>query len=358
MKQANQKLKILYLAKILTEETDENHPLTATELIEKLAHYGISAERKSIYGDIDGLNEFGLDIQRRGGAEGGYYVASRLFELPEVKILVDSVQASRFLTTKKSRQLMDKLRSLCSRHEAVGLEHQLFIPGRHKSANETIFYTIDRLHTAIAEDKQVTFEYLKYTVGAKKAYLRNDPYTVSPYALIWNDENYYLVAYDSKDESTKHFRVDKMEQLREVNLPRDGREAMRELNLEEYSSSMFGMYGGNPEKVHLIFRDDVVGAIVDQFGDKYLITPYPERPKWNQIHPEVMLSPQFYGWLFGMTGKVRLVGPEPAVKSLASYAQMVGDALTERPEDKSVYLGTDEAGRPRTHTEFEPRNPA
>ena len=201
---SNQKLKLLNVQKILLEQTDEQHPISVEEIINKLKALGIEAERKSIYDDIKALTDFGMDIQNQRQKPSGYYVYLRDFELAELKMLVDSVQAAKFITEKKTKELIKKLTGLCSKHEANLLNRQLYGANRVKSDNEQIFYNIDGIYNAINQDKKICFKYIEFDLNKQKKFRRNEKmYCVSPFALIWEDERYYLLAYDSETEIMK-----------------------------------------------------------------------------------------------------------------------------------------------------------
>lgn len=210
-KSFNQKLKLLYIMQMLKENTDENHAMSANDIISALAKQGISAERKSIYDDIERLKLFGCDILSRRSEPKGYYLASRDFEIAELKLLVDAVQSSKFITEKKSNQLIHKIEQLASRHEAQTLQRQVVVSNRIKTMNESIYYNIDKLHSAISSDVKITFKYCSWTL-AKKLEPKKDGanYTVSPYILVWDDENYYLIGFDDDSKEIRHYRVDKM----------------------------------------------------------------------------------------------------------------------------------------------------
>ena len=236
-KSGNQKGKLLYLAEIFHRETDEAHGLTLAELTERLAAYGVQAERKTLYADMEELRRCGLDIDSwKEGREYRYRLASREFELPELKLLVDAVQASRFITESKSRSLIKKLESLVSVHDARQLQRQVLIAGRVKTMNESIYYNIDKLHSAIGEGKQIRFQYFQWTVEKKEA-LRRDGgwYCVSPWHLRWDDENYYLIAYDAEADRVKHYRVDKMKRITLLEAPRLGQERMARFDPAVYT---------------------------------------------------------------------------------------------------------------------------
>ncbi len=310
-KGANQKLKLLYILKILAEKTDETHCLSAQEIIAQLASYGISAERKSVYDDIECLNLYGYDIinvkTRKGG---GYYLASREFELPELKLLVDAVQASRFITQKKSRELISKIEKLAGPYEGKQLQRQVFVAGRVKTENESIYYNVDRIHKAIQDNAPVTFVYLAWDIQ-KKLTPRHEGkiYRISPWALTWQDENYYLIAYDDEEERIKHFRVDKMSRITELSGEiRKGVEAFREFDIAEYTNRTFGMFGGETELVTLQLPDHMIGIIFDRFGKDIDIRKLQEGIV--SVRVKAAVSSQFYGWLTGLGTDVLVTGPE------------------------------------------------
>ncbi|MBQ1888460.1 MAG: WYL domain-containing protein, partial [Firmicutes bacterium] len=233
----NQKLKMLYLVKLFSEETDDRHYLTMSQIIEKLAECGVNADRKTIYLDLEELRHFGMDIiADKRGRECFYYLGGRDFELPELKLLVDSVQSAKFITDRKSKELIKKLESLASRYEGSQLNRQVFISGRIKTMNESIYYNIDKLHEAIGADSRIRFKYYQWNVE-KQMELRRDGawYEVSPWGLIWDDENYYLVGYDAEEGKIKHYRVDKMLHIEDTGDPREGGDQFKAFNMPSYS---------------------------------------------------------------------------------------------------------------------------
>ena len=254
--------------KILMEETDELHPLTIKELVTKLDQYNIQAERKSLYNDIENLRSFGIDIEKNNARACAYYVANRSFELPELKLLVDAVQSSKFITHKKSTELIHKIGQLTSVYEARQLKRQVYITNRIKTVNECIYYNVDYIHNAIAQDKQITFQYFEWVVDfqqpekVRKQFRKNGEfYCVSPWALSWDDEKYYLVAFDSATNQIKHYRVDKMSSIALLEQPRQGKECFQQFDLAVYSQKVFGMYGGKEEKITLKLKNSLVGVM-------------------------------------------------------------------------------------------------
>ena len=326
-KSSNQKTKLLHLARMLLRQTDEDHPLAVAQIIEALARQDIKAERKSIYDDMEALRLFGLDVQCRKGKSPGWFVGEREFELPEVKLLMDAVQSSRFITQRKSDALIRKLEGLASAHQAGQLQRQVYVSGRIKVMNESIYYNVDKLHTAIAGQKAITFKYFDYDIARKKVFRQEGKrYMVSPYGLIWNSENYYLVAFDHAHRELRHYRVDKMTEIVVTNLDREGREQHRDFQLAEYGQKHFGMYGGQELKVTLRGRRDKASLVWDRFGQDIILVPDGE--DYFTVTLPVVISPQFFGWLLGLNGSITLAGPKEAV---SAYRQRLAAALEELP---------------------------
>ena len=332
-KSEGQKLKLLYLAEWLRRDTDEEHGLTAAELLRRLEGVGIRAERKSIYDDVRTLTEYGMDIVNGRGAQGGYRLVHREFELPELKLLVDAVQSSKFLSERKSRALIRKLESLTSRWEAQRLQRQVYTVGRVKSKNEGIYYSIDTIHTAISSDRQIAFHYFEWTMEKATRYRRGGAvYERSPYALVWDDENYYLVAYDhtASPPQIRHYRVDRMENLRILDAPREGKEVFEDMDLAQYAQHTFGMFGGETREVELRFAARLAGVVLDRFGKETIFLPGDDNT--FRVHVRAVVSPQFMGWLAGFGPEAKLVGP-PEVR--AEYVEFCRAMLAQYdvPED-------------------------
>lgn len=319
-----QKLKLLYLLRMLAENTDEYHPMSTPEIIERLAADDIHAERKSIYDDMARLTDFGYDIvQLHSRQGGGYYMAGRRFELAELKLLVDAVQSSRFITAKKSRELIAKLEQLASRHDAGKLQRQVYVAGRVKTRNESIYYSIDNIHRAIQENRQIQFTYLEWTVEKELRPRRaGEKYQVSPWALIWREENYYLAAYDAAGGVLKHYRVDKMGDVLLTDTEREGMEQFSRMDLAAYTNRTFGMFGGEEETVTLEFPDRLVGVVLDRFGREVELRPV--EGGVFRIRVEVAVSGQFFGWLAGIGKEARIVAPESVGEK---YREWIGGIL-------------------------------
>ncbi len=318
-KQARQKLKLLYLQKLLLEQTDEQNWVTMESILTYLEQHGIKAERKSIYDDMQTLQSYGMDIRQHRGKNGGYYIGSRTFETAELKLLVDAIQSSRFITHRKSRELIRKLESLTSRRQAAALQRQVYVAGRSKTLNESSYSNIDTLHQAISEEKQIVFRYFEWKLDLDshqhivKSYRRGGgSYQISPWALIWDDENYYLVGFDAAAQLVKHYRVDKMESIEIAELPREGAEAFEGFDLAAYTKKFFGMFHGDEQRVRLRCENRFVGVMHDRFGDDVSFFPCDEGHFYANIN--VTVSPQFFGWVFGLGGSVQIDGPQNVVE--------------------------------------------
>lgn len=315
-KGTNQKLKLIYIIKYLMENTDENHKVTMADILRYLEGYEISAERKSIYADIEAIRDLGIDVVgEKTGRDFYYYVVSRDFEVAELKLLVDAIQSSKFITEKKSAELIKKLQGLVSVHEAKLLQRQLYVSGGTKTVNESIYYNIDALHNAIGGNHKIQFQYFQWNVK-KEMELRKkgDFYEVSPWALLWEDENYYLIAFDSVHQEIRHYRVDKMLKISLVSENREGKEYFEKFNLAEYSKKNFGMFAGEEEMVKLEVHNRLIGVILDRFGTDVMIIP--ADAEHFRVNVKVSVSNQFFGWLFGLGSDVKILAPENVVKRM------------------------------------------
>jgi len=317
-KSAGQKLKLLYLMNILLTQTDETHMLTLKEIISKLAEHGVSVERKTVYDDIETLRRFGLDIIMEKSKAYAYYVAGRDFELPELKLLADAVQSSKFITEKKSLELIKKLEGLASVYDAGKLRRQVFIQNRVKSMNESIYYSVDSLHEAIADGKKISFKYFNYSIRKERVFRKaGESYIVSPVALSWNNEHYYLIAKSDEREGLTHFRVDRMSDVRKLDERRD--KAAVSFDLADYSKKVFGMFGGEEVDVRLRLHEQLVGAVIDRFGKDIIMVADGEQH--FIVNVRVALSPVFYGWLFQFGELCEALSPQSLKDDLRRHAE-------------------------------------
>ena len=321
-KSPNQKLKLLYLARYLMQHSDEEHPVSTAQIIEELARNDISAERKSIYDDIEALRNFGVDIIQVKGKNGGYYIGERDFELPELKLLVDSVQSSKFITQDKTYKLIKKIESLASVYDGQLLQRQVFVSNRVKSMNESIYYTVDVISDAITQNKKIRYQYFEYTVEKERRFRHDGAfYNVSPFALIWDDENYYMLAWDSDAEKMKHYRVDKMFRVSMTDNEREGLEEFKKVDMSAYTKSVFGMFGGNERKVKLRFANHLVGAVLDRFGRDSMIIK--DGNEHFTVSVNVVVSQQFLAWVFGFGEDAEIISPDEVRDEMKKQAEII-----------------------------------
>lgn len=320
---AYQKLKPLYIMNYLLQNSDEDHLVSMGQLIEHLASHGIPSERKSVYDDIEALRVFGLDIVQGGsGKNAGYYIANRSFELPELKLLVDSVQSSKFITHKKTATLIKKIETLASIHEAQLLNRQVFVKNRIKTMNESIYYNIDAIQSGISQNKKIQFKYFEYTVQKTRHYRKDGAfYVVSPFAMTWDDENYYLVAFDSQTGIIKHYRVDKMTEISSTEEDRDGLDAYQALDMAVYARKVFGMFSGEEESVQLRFENHLVGAVLDRLGQEVFIIA--DGDDHFTVRADVVVSPQFFAWVTGFGAAAQIIGPDDVVEKMRQHINSV-----------------------------------
>ena len=322
----NQKIKILYLMRIFLEQTDEEHPMSVKELIAYLNSLGISAERKTVYDDIETLRNFGMDILNRREHPAGFYLASREFELPELRLLVDAVQSSRCITNGKSRQLIRKLESLASVYESRQLRRQGFAENRIRTINENVYYSIDMIQRALTEDRQISFQYCEWTVEKKlRPENEGERYSVSPWGLVWQNEEYYLITYDEKCGRVKQYLVDKLQQIRIEKEVRRGREFFENYDIGELTSRTFGMFGGREVTICLEAHNRLVGVVLDRFGRDIMI--HRKDPEHFKTLVRVNISDQFFGWIGSLGPDAVIASPDEVrdkyreflEKSLSNY---------------------------------------
>ena len=311
-KSYNQKLKIFYILDYLQKNSHQDHPVRAAELLTMLEQqHNIVCERKTIYSDIAALQDYGVDIVSIPGKNGGYYIASRNFELPELKLLIDAVQSSRFLTEKKSRELIEKLCSQCSVYDARLMRRDVLVSGRVKSMNETIYYNVDAIQDAIAENRQITFRYFDYGLDGKRHY-RNRNYQASPYGLCQDHENCYLLAHSERHGVTS-YRVDRMNDIRLLDDPRTPCPELTGKALTEHANRLFQMYAGEQTAVKLRFHRSLINAVIDRFGREVMLIPDGE--EHFVFTAEVAVSPMFLSWVIGFGQKAKILYPESVVQA-------------------------------------------
>lgn len=312
-----QKLKLMYLIKLFEERTDVSHGLSMTDIIEALSEEGITAERKSIYADISALNEFGFDIVKDNeGKACVYKLVERDFEIAELKLLVDAVQSSKFITESKSNKLIKKIEGLASNNEAKSLHRQVYVANRIKTTNESVYYNVDDIQKAISENHKVSFQYFQWNPNKEKELRHNGMrYEISPWALTWDDENYYMVGYDSKERKIKHYRVDKMLKIEIMtDSKREGKALFKDMDMAVYSKKIFGMFGGVEETVVLECKNGISGVIIDRFGTEVDIIK--RSADSFTVRVNVQISPQFLGWVFSLGENIKIISPDSVIKRM------------------------------------------
>ena len=309
-KSDNQKLKIFYILDYLQKNSHEAHPVRASELITMLdRQYHITCERKTVYSDIAALQDYGVDIVSVPGKNGGYYIASRNFELPELKLLIDAVQSSRYLTEKKSRELIEKLCSQCSVHDAKLMRRDVMVSGRVKSMNETIYYSVDTIQDAIAENLQISFRYFDWGVDGQRHY-REKEYLASPYGLCQDNENCYLLAHSARYGITS-YRVDRMSDIR---ITDDARIPCPELTgkaLAEHANQLFQMFAGDAVTVKMRFHRELCNVVIDRFGRDTMLIP--DGDDHFNFTVKVAVSPMFLSWIIGFGSKAQILYPQSVI---------------------------------------------
>lgn len=312
----NQKFKLYRLAQIMLEKTDDEHYITMPEIMSELGKYEITADRKSIYNDLRDLEVLGIEVEGEPiGNRYHYHVVNRPFELPELKLLVDAIQSSKFITERKTNTLIKKLEKQVSRYDAVKLQRQVFVSGRIKTMNESIYYTVDAIHNAISENRKIHFQYYQWNVKKEMELRHNgEYYHISPWGLTWDNENYYLVGFDSAVGQIKHYRVDKMLHIQMSEEKREGKEYFKKLDMAEYSNKSFGMFGGKEQQVKLLVANQFAGVIIDRFGKNVIMVPADE--KYFTVHVDVHVSKQFLGWVISLGDGVKILAPDEVVEQM------------------------------------------
>lgn len=321
-KKPNQKLKLLFLMRILLEKTDAQHAMTLSEISAELGKYDISAERKSLYDDLELLKVYGVNVEVKRDRQVRYFVASHDFSPAELKLLIDAVQSSKAITLRKSNELIRKLEGLGSKHEGTQLHEQVCMENRLKAANEEIFLNVERICEAIALNRRIRCRYFEWN-SRKQRLLRKsgEYYDLSPHALNWDDENYYLVAYDSDAKKVKHFRVDKMLEVSVTDQKREGDGSLEGLDVAVYSRQVFGMYGGETCNVRIRCENSLASVVIDRFGqDVTILSNYDD---CFEFTAKVMISPTFFSWVMGFGNKMKIISPDYVAHELAKTASEI-----------------------------------
>lgn len=320
-KSENQKQKILVLLDLFKSKTDEEHGVTTSDIIDYLAEHGIKAERKTVYADLNTLKEYGYEISKEK-KDGNYYytLLDRDFQLPELKLLVDAVQASKFISEKKSSELIKKIENLASVYQAKQLQRQVFVSNRIKTNYENVYYNVDELNLAINENRKIKFDYYEWNLS-KEMVLRKNGHKndISPWSLAWDDENYYLVAFDGNSGIIKHYRVDKMRKIEILDEARDGREEFEEFDAAKYAKKVFGMFTGDEQRVKIQFANKLIGVVIDRFGQDIMIIP--KGVDQFVVNVNVKVSNMFLGWIIGLGDGAKILEPESVVDEVKQITE-------------------------------------
>lgn len=317
-KSDNQKLKILYILDYLQKNSHENHPVRAAELIAMLEKsHGISCDRKTVYSDVAALQDYGVDIVSLPGKNGGYYVASRNFELPELKLLIDAVQSSRYLTEKKSKELIEKLCTQCNEQDARLVRRNVLVSGRVKSMNESIYYNVDAIQEAISQNKQIAFRYFDWGLDGQRQY-RDRPYVASPYGLCQDNENCYLLALSARHGITA-YRVDRMTDIRIVPENRQPCPELTGAAINKHANKLFQMYSGDETTVKMRFHISLINVVMDRFGKDTMLIP--DGPEHFNFTVPVAISPMFLSWVIGFGNKAQILYPQAAADACVALCK-------------------------------------
>ena len=311
-KSENKKLTVLYLRELFLERTDKTHYITMEEIRAYLETQNVFVDRRTVYKAISLLNQSGFEIE--GVAEKGgykYHHPSRLFDTAELKFLIDSIAASKFLTEKKSKELITKVKTLGSKYDNAALNRGVLSPKRIKTMNDKVFKNLDSLYAAISSNSQITFQYMRWNTQRKlEPLMKGKLFTVSPCAVSLNDDNYYLIAFENRTETLKHYRIDKMDSIKLTYIPREGQQIFKSFDVVDYSRKTFGMFGGNEETVTLEVPNNLAGVFIDRFGSAAAIRKNFNNPNTFLVRIAVNISPQFYAWVFGLGKDVKIISPQ------------------------------------------------
>lgn len=325
MKENCQKIKLLKLMELLRQETDEHHPLSTNEICSRLSTMGISCERRTLAKDILLLNEQGFEVMCcRVGKEKGYYIEDRSFSVPEIKILIDAVQAANFITEKKSSELIDKISALGGSHQADILKSNLVHFNTRKHSNETIYYSVGYLEDAIQQKNKVLFRYFDLDEHGEKVYRRDGHrYVVEPVALVFHEDNYYVVVYSAKHDSTANYRIDRMDSVEIIDEPVSQKALTLRNEVARYTERVFKMYGGQSVDLVIEFDDKLIGAVYDKFGENTKMIRTHEHGCVATV--KVQISPTFWGWLFQFGKQMRILSPANLIDEYTTIvSELVG----------------------------------
>ena len=302
----------LLVLQYIWEHSDEDHQVTAKDIIAFLEENGISATSRTVKADVDQLIAFGIDIEINHSTQNRFYMYERNFELAEIKLLIDAVQSARFITDNKSKRLIKKLSAFASEHQQNELKRQLYVDKRIKTENDSGYYSVDSLHTAIQGKKKVSFKYMEFAPDkTKKEKHDGQVYVFSPYAMVWNDDCYYAIGYSEAPNHNKvvKFRVDRMKAL--TVLDKSAVRKPKDFDVEDYFSQIFSMYDGPECDVDILCENDMMKHVIDQFGEKVKTNIVDNNHFLASVR--VSLSPTFYAWVFSFAGKMIIKNPKEAI---------------------------------------------
>ncbi|MDD3260659.1 MAG: WYL domain-containing protein [Oscillospiraceae bacterium] len=328
-KTEGQRERLIMLYRILRLGTDREHLISMQSILQQMEEQGIPAERRSIYCDLQALNDCGIEVETIRGPKGGYRLKSRpfSFEVSDLKLMTDAVASAKFLTEDKSRMLVQKIESMASRYDAAQLQRQVYVVGRVRSENEQTYDNVDVVHHAIAQNEKISFRYFHYDAKKQRIYKYDGAANVvSPYALCWDNEFYYLLAWYDRTDEMRNFRVDRMENV--LLLQQKAKPAPPSFNPTRFTRRAFSMYNGRKENVTLEFKDALAGTVLDRFG---METSFhrADIPGWFRIVEDVHISPPFLGWLAQFAGSVRVISPKSVQEELRQQAEEVLNSLPE-----------------------------
>ncbi|MFW5779838.1 MAG: helix-turn-helix transcriptional regulator [Bacillota bacterium] len=320
----DRKIKLVKILEILRKYSDEDNPLSTNELIQKLYNEGIRAERKAIYDDIRLLNKFGYEILCRRYRSNYYYIVDRNFQIPELKILLDAVQAAAFITEKKTKELALKIANLAGDNKAKLLKENIVLFNTIKHSNEYIYYNVDVIDRCILKRKKVSFLYFDYGLDCKRIYRKEkERYIVNPVALVFSEDNYYLVCYNDKYKNLSNYRVDRMEKVEEQNQDIIEANCVKDFNIHKHKKQVFSMFAGELTHVQMLAHNELIDVIVDKFGEKVGMKVFDEEHVLLSV--DVQISPTFFAWCFTFGQKLRIISPQSVVDEMKSRAKEILD---------------------------------
>lgn len=322
-KSINQKLKLLYIRELFLQKTDEDNGLTIKDIINYLKSMGIESERKSLYADIEILKSYGMDIVgEKKGRSYIYKLLSRDFEIAELKLLIDSVQSSKLITTKKSDELIKKIKKLTSIYQSQELQRQVYVLDRIKTPNENVYYNVDTIYSSINSNTMINFKYYDWNLEKKFVERHNGKiYEISPWSLSWDNENYYLIGYDSEFKQIRHYRVDKIRSIKTTNKKRLGKEEFDNLDIATYTNKVFSMVSAKWENVAIRFDNSLIGVIIDRFGTNINITK--KEKDYFEVNVEVATSMKFFAWIIALGDKAKILSPENVVEQFKNEIKKI-----------------------------------